>query len=238
MKSDAASGRGPRPRWQKLVAGVGGAALLSTALIGFAHTQAGRPLLALMTGAPGCPAGLDEQDPVRVEAFRIEQLGKHTGSVAAGSHEALGFVLGASLRSDVNRWVEQRSASCEEKRQGSVLRCLNVATESEGKIADLHFQFDAEQRLVAVDLFWDAGSGERGLARYEAATALLHSRVGPSTGHSGTPSARYLEAGYLRRVASEFNYERYVAKVSATNFGSVGVRVREQYQWIPESRVD
>jgi hypothetical protein len=46
-------------------------------------------------------------------------------------------------------------------------------------------------------------------------------------------TTKYL-AEPFRRAAIEFRYEDYVARVSATNLGSRGVRVREQYQWLPE----
>jgi len=39
----------------------------------------------------------------------------------------------------------------------------------------------------------------------------------------------------VTRVERAFRYSDYVARVSAMNYGNEGIRVREQYQWVPGS---
>jgi hypothetical protein len=44
-----------------------------------------------------------------------------------------------------------------------------------------------------------------------------------------------LEDARFRRAAFEYRYREYLAKLSVTNFGGRGIKVREQYQWAPAS---
>jgi hypothetical protein len=197
-------------------------------LIGFAHTPAGRPLLQALRGAPGCPVSLDQADPAKVEAFRVAQLERRDGSSAAASHPALAWQLGQSRRSDVVTTLG--GADCRSARDDSVLRCKNLPESGD----DLHLQFDAQDRLVAVDLLRAPSDGPRALVVLERREQELQARVGEATSRSGQRNPAYLSS-ILRRTASEFRYHRYLATLSAMNYGKRGIRVREQYQWSPSS---
>src|SRR5262245_31056900 len=88
----------PAPRWRRTArkALIGAATLLAlaTGIVGFAHTRAGRPLLAWLSGAPGCPVNHGQADPASIDAFRVQQLARRTGRVQARSHRARSFELG------------------------------------------------------------------------------------------------------------------------------------------------
>ncbi len=203
------------------------------AVVGFAHTDAGRPLLHWMAKAAGCPADLDGGDPVKVEAFRVDALKERDGEGPALSHPALSFQLGRTTRSDVVRWAAESAASCEATRRGSVLSCEVAAPVDQLPIEDLHLQFDSADRLVAVDLFRAHGCGRDAVTHLRRLGERLSASVGPSTRTRGTLSADYLAHAY-RRAAIEYRYARYTAQISAINLGARGIRVREQYQWAPE----
>jgi len=206
-------------------------------LIGFAHTPAGRPLLNALRGAPGCPVDLTLLSPANVEKARIAAISKRQGTALEASRRALGFELGVTHKGAVLAYMKKHGVACETSREESVLRCTEAPSElspgSAPRIDDLHMQFDTEQRLVAVDVFRADASSDVAVAWLKAMDEKLTSEVGPATGKHGEASVSFLEAGALRRTANEYRYQGYVAQLSAMRIGKRGVRVREQYQWVP-----
>jgi hypothetical protein len=206
-------------------------------LIGFAHTEAGRPLLNVLRGAPGCPVDLAALQPDRIEASRAAAIAKRRGPAHESSRRALAFTLGETPKAHVLAYLSEHAVPCEDKQQGTVLRCTGAPSElSPGgapRIDDLHLQFDAAERLVAVDLYREGTSSCAAVAWVAEMDERLTRDVGPATGKHGEVSETFLEGGTLRRASNQYRYQGYVAEVSATRFGSRGVRVREQYQWVP-----
>jgi hypothetical protein len=209
---------------------------VATALIGFAHTDAGRPLLGLLRGA-GCPLSLEAGDPKKVEAFRIAELEKHVGTVDARTSPALGFELGVARREEVRRWAQGLGAACRSVREESVLRCTGFLKETNAAfaISDAHLQFDEKGVLVAVDVYRTPPNPQAALGFVTTRAEALSQQVGPRTGATAAQSAEYLAARALNRVAVSFKYRRYTAEVSAMNFGDRGIAVREQYQYLPHA---
>ncbi len=197
----------------------------ATLLIGFAHTPWGRPLLARLRGAPGCPV-LQDLDPEKVERTRIDFAKKRAGMARAPARPALGFELGKSRKAKVSAALEQRGAECTNARKDTALECKAGAE-------DLFLQFDGAGRLVAVDVFRTPPSSGEAIARLNAIETNLEQVIGPPTARRGSARAEYLQAQPFRQVSLEYRYSDYVGRVSATNFGASGLRVREQYQWIP-----
>jgi hypothetical protein len=134
---------------------------------------------------------------------------------------------------DVERELENRGAECESLSKGAVLRCRVPATDDHTGELDAHVQFDPSHRLVAVDLWRTARSGEDALRLFEREIERLRQEVGEETRSSGTADAGYLTEKPLRRAAREYRYSDYLAQVSVTNLGQHGIRLREQYQWVP-----
>lgn len=208
-----------------VVAGIG------VGVIGVAHTPFGRPLLGYLGMVPGCPVSLDNADPVKAEAFRRAELQAHAGSLAPLGRPALGFELGQARRGDVQAWIQGQAGRCKETRGASVVRCEGAALKGEPSIEDIHFQFDADDRLVAIDLFRKGNCGSQALQHLAQLEKRLSEKVGPATLRNGEANAEYLDAASMRRVGVEFRYSDYLARLSAMNFGSRGVRVRESYQF-------
>jgi hypothetical protein len=200
---------------------------LAVALVGVAHTKVGRPLLGLM-GA-GCPVDLDGVDPARVESHRQQELGRQLGELDALSHPALEFVLGETSRAEVEAWRQRSGAECQDKRGGSALECTLAAPDN------VFLQFD-DGRLVALDAFTTTASAEQAMAEVAALRDRLVTKVGVVSAAYGARSADELGARTMAHAAVEFRYRRYLARVTATNFGSRGFRVRQQYQWLPDSK--
>jgi hypothetical protein len=218
--------------------------VLALGAIGFAHTRMGRPLLAWLHGTPGCPALSTPVSPARVEAFRIAELERHRGESPAAATPAISFTLGTTTRKDVDAWIAARAASCASERSDSVVRCTKVDPESTAHeaplpdavpIEDLFMQFDPSGRLVAVDALRRGRTTDAAVDYVKALTLYLEKTVGPATKPGAEPSAAYLDAHPFDRFESEYRYLDYVADISAMNFGRKGVRVREQYQWLPSA---
>jgi hypothetical protein len=220
----------------RTAAGIGAAALLGTAMIAVAHTPWGRPLLKLpllssLSQRAGCPVGRIE--PVAFETVRRQKLRGEVGTVTAGAHPALGFTLGQTRRSDVAAWVTHTQTSCKAGLVASVLECRNVTSPGAPPISQLRLQFDAQQRLVSVDLFRADLEGAALVERFQALGRELDARVGPATSRVGTPTLAFLKQSSLQTVVRTYGYRDYVATAMLLNFGKRGLRLREQYQWLP-----
>ena len=220
----------------KAAAGIGAAALLGTAVIGVAHTPWGRPLLKLpllsaLAQHAGCPVGRIE--PAAFEKVRRQKLQGDTGTASAGAHPALGFTLGQTRRSDVAAWIAKTHSSCKEGFVASVLECSNVTTLGAPAISQLRLQFDAQRRLVSVDLFRADLEGAALVERFRTLGRELDGSVGPSTSRVGTPTLAFLKQSGLQTVVRTYSYRDYVATAMLLNFGKRGLRLREQYQWLP-----
>lgn len=216
----------------KAAAGLGAVAVLGTALIGVAHTPWGRPLLKLpllrgMAASAGCPVGSIE--PAAFERVRSSRLRGEAGTATAGSYPALKFVLGDTRRPAVEAWA--KAESCKAGFVASVLECDNVTSLGAPAIAHLRLQFDGAERLVSVDLF---RNGEAALVdRFVTLSRELDEHVGPATSAVGTPSLSFVKSSPLQTVVRTYSYRDYVARATLLNFGKLGLRLREEYQWVP-----
>lgn len=220
----------------KAAAGVGAAAFLATAVIGVAHTPWGRPLLKLpflsaLAQRSGCPVGSIE--PAAFEAVRQAKLAGDVGEAPARAHPALGFTLGQTQKSDIERWATSTKASCKAGLVASVLECENVTSMGAPPITNLRLQFDAQERLVGVDLFRADAEGSALVGRFQALQRELDQSVGPATSNVGTPTLDFVKKSPLQTVVTTYGYRDYVATAMLLNFGKRGLRLREQYRWLP-----
>jgi hypothetical protein len=210
------------------------AAALLTALIGFAHTPYGRPLLNALRGAPGCPVDLSGGDPKQVEAQRKAALRRRVGSTPELTRPAAEFALGQSTRAQVTAAMNMRAERCQSLRDESVFKCTLRANDARWPRGDAHFQFDAHGHLVALDVRHAPVAANEAFGQLSLLGEGLRERVGPVTQQRGARDAKALAQSYLRQSILEFRYKSYVAQLSATNFGEAhGSVVRESYQYLP-----
>jgi hypothetical protein len=220
----------------KTAAAFAAVAILGTAVIGVAHTPWGRPLLKLpllsaLAKHAGCPVGSIE--PAAFEKVRQTKLQGDVGALEAGAQPALGFKLGQTHRADVETWVTATHANCGAGFVSSVLECEDVTSPGAPPISHLQLQFDGAQRLVSVDLFRSAGDAAALVSRFVALGRELDSSVGPATSQLGTPTVAFMQSSPLQTVVRTYSYRDYVAKAMLLNLGRRGLRLREQYQWLP-----
>jgi hypothetical protein len=233
----AASERGKRVL-KRLVIATAGTLVIGTGLIGFAHTKAGRPLLAWLSGAPGCPVKMGDADPAQVEEFRIRQLALRTGDTAARSRAAADFELGVTRIEQVAAWARERGATCTPSDQGSALKCVQPNRSEKPAIADVFARADAGGKLVALDVMHTPTASGEALSLLDTLQSRLATQVGAPTSTRGERSPEGLGAPYSR-TALEYRYSDYVARLSATRLGSGenDVVVRQQYQYAPAEKL-
>jgi len=220
----------------KAAAGIGAAALLATAVLGVAHTPWGRPLLRLpllsaLAQQAGCPVG--SITPAAFENVRQVKLQGEVGLTLAKAHPALGFTLGQTRRSAVEQWAKAQRASCKAGFVASVLECDNITGTGSANISSLRLQFDAAERLVSVDLFRASRDDQALVVRFQELAQQLDASVGPATSNVGTPTLAFMKQSPLQTVVRSYGYRDYVASAMLLNLGKRGLRLREQYRWLP-----
>jgi hypothetical protein len=205
-------------------------------VIGVAHTPWGRPLLKLpllsaLASHAGCPVG--SIAPADFERVRRTKLRGDVGEAPAKAHPALVFSLGETRRHDVERWTAAQHADCKAGAVESVLECSDVRMGDAPLISKLRLQFDQQERLVSVDLFRVASSDEALVQRFIALGEELERQVGPATSEPPLATVQLMRKSPLQTVVRQHRYRDYVAQAMLLNFGKRGLKLREQYQWLP-----
>jgi hypothetical protein len=235
-----ATARVPPSAWRRgtkrALIGAGAALVVTTGLIGFAHTKAGRPLLAWLQGVPGCPLNLEVVDLAAAEQFRVQQLARRTGEAKPRSHGAAAFELGVTRLEQVAAWGRDHAGECTESVKQGTVRCTRVQVAGEATITDLYARADVSGRLVALDLMREATSSRDAVIQIEALGKRVIESVGPATLERGKLAEATLDQPF-GHAAREFAYTDYVARLSATRMGKQRIVVREQYQWAPDNKL-
>ena len=218
-----------------LVAGLLG---LFIAVMGFAHTRPGRPLLAVMgrfRHGRSCPLGYDRgATPAQRQEAASRFAASHRGATAASSRPALGFVLDGSRRGEVIAALAVHGVSCRSSAAADLV-CTGVSSAalpgapSGSPARELWFTFGAHDQLLSVVALSRAADPRTASAAFEATTSALSRRAGPVTNASGDGSAAALAAGALRQASAEFRFSNYYALARATNMGS-GYLLTEEYR--------
>ncbi len=212
---------------------VTGLGVAFVALVGFAHTEAGRPLLRYLPGMGGsCPhAELAQMSAVDRDRARARTLAPFAGADSTDSRDALGFVLGTSDRATVVAWARDHGVTCEAS--GSTLRCDGVpavALDAHGGESAVAFGFDAADRLVAVDRSARLPDADAASRWVTDRTEQLSSRLGAPSSTRGSAGASHIGRAALSQVSAEFRRVELRAQVSVTNLGRGRFAARESYQ--------
>jgi hypothetical protein len=208
-----------------------------TALMGYAHTKAGRPLLgkimpvlhAVGMKGPSCPLGYD----VALTAGQKEQArqsfaASHRGTAVAGERPALGFELDRTTSADVLAWAKAKGVACVHPQKGYDLDCSNVSAAAlPGERADapspalssLWMTFGEGDRLIALVALRRDRSPEPITQTFVALESALGKADGPAAATTGDPTAAYLSLGALRQASAEFRFQNYYVMTRATNMG-------------------
>jgi hypothetical protein len=227
------------------------AGLAFTALMGLAHTKAGRPLLVRMmplmklAGLVGarCPLGYDvAMTPQQKEDARAWFAVDHRGSLVAAERPALGFALDHTTSADVLAWAKERGVQCIRPKTGYDLDCSNVpaaalpggAGAAGGDVASvplssLWLTFGEGDRLISlIAMRRDPAVGP--IATTFGAVNDELARLGsPAAATSGEPTSAYLSLGLLRQASAEYRFQNYYVMTRAMNLGH-GYVMSEEYR--------
>jgi hypothetical protein len=233
----AVRSRGPRRRWVRWLAGVGGGLALATAAIGALHTPWGRPLLARLGGCPAMRVTGKEVDALRLRGLAAQLR----PGAPAPARPALGFALDHDTPAAVRAWAAAAGVRCADKRRGLLaVHCANVprsalpgaagavvaAAGPPATIEDLAFTFDPSSRLISVDAFTRRLAAGTATAGYASSSARLLGTLGVPTDQVGDDSAAAL--GLFGAARRRYRFSDYVAIVSLSRLSS-GLALREQY---------
>lgn len=215
-----------------------GLLVLFIGVMGFAHTQAGRPLLAVIGRVfhgGSCPLGFDKSaTPLAREQAVARFSASHRGATPAPVRPALGFMLGESRRSQVVAALAARGISCAPG-PAAELVCPGVpgrdlaAAGSTALTRELWFTFGTGDQLLSLVALSHALDPQAISDAFAATTAAVSGAAGPPAHRAGDGSARGLAAGALRQASAEFRFSNYYALARATNMGN-GYLLTEEYR--------
>lgn len=223
-----------------------GVLVLGTALMGYAHTPAGRPLLQWMGlsmkaagGGGGCPLGYDvKASPEQKEAARQGFAAAHRGTLPARARPALGFTLDGTTRRQVLAWAEAHGVQCTVPRSGADLECEQVPASllsdpgRQVAIRTLWLTFGAGGTLVSAIAVSRAPEAALIGATYAAVTQGLTQQAGAPTQQDTGRDATWLSQGLLRQTSAEYRFQDFYALARATNMGD-GFVITEEYRSLP-----
>lgn len=206
--------------------------VMGVAVIGFAHTEAGRPLLQYIPGMGACPldvAPLTAADRMRV---RGEVLAPLAGDHPAASRQALGFELGRTTSDQVSTWASAHDIVCAPGRK-LALRCTSVPSQAMGQATafdEVSFDFDMDGRLVMVEASASLDDPAKAADYVAARDVALRDNLGAPTTSRGAARAESVTHGSLSQILREFRCSDVRAKVVATNSGPGRFTIREFHQ--------
>jgi hypothetical protein len=240
------------PSLKKVLWSVGGFAAASTALMGFAHTKPGRPLLALMavskkpaveqkTGeGSSCPLGFSKPQASEKDAALKKQADQVRGAEPALAKPALGgFTLEKSTKADVESWAKANQIACRVPRAMGDLDCSNVpadllSNEKGGPAAkSVWFTFDSHDRLVSLTAIRYDQDAEKASSLYAGTVSSLSKVAGLPSESYGDSSAEALSAGLWRQARASFAFNDYYAQTTLTHIRQGEFMFVEEYRSLP-----
>jgi hypothetical protein len=207
--------------------------VMGVAVIGFAHTEHGRPLLKYIPGMGACPldvAPLTAEDRMRV---RGEVLAPLLGDQAAVSRKALAFELGRTTADEVSTWATSHRIACAPGRK-LALRCTSVPAQSTGQATAfdaVSFDFDMDGRLVMVEASASLDDAAKAADYVATRDLALRDNLGAPTTSRGAARAETVTRGALSQILREFRRSDVRAQVVATNSGLGRFTIREFHQF-------
>ena len=214
-----------------------------TALIGFAHTKHGRPLLALLgahgshhRGGGGCPLGFDKaQTPEQKEASRASFSRAHRGAALVRARPALGFRLDATTEADVLAWAQASGVSCKKPRAGYDLDCAAIPdsalpeAERGAGLRSLWLGFGGDGKLVTVVAVRKSADPRVVSEAFASVKGRVEHAAGPASSVVGEGRPEELASGALYQASAEYRFKNYYALARATNMGD-GFLLTEEYR--------
>jgi hypothetical protein len=205
---------------------MGAVFLLLFAGIGALHVRGARPLLMKLAGIVGCPMG--KATATQVDTVRRNAVTGDIGASNAPSQPAFGFALGLTKLADVKAWQRRHNLSCEEAREGSFVKCLDVPAAdlgndaSFGSLTEVAFGFSPQGALNAVSTLRSGLEPEAAMHLGQAVAMNNRLLLGPASKSAGSFSAASGTA------TASWRFADYSADVTVTQVPGSGSVLREQ----------
>ena len=224
---------------KRLVLGLVALVVGLTAVVGIAHTEMGRPLLAYMPWGNAikgvCPLGYDAPKTAHARAAAERQFATlHRGEFPAAARPALGFKLQSATASDVQTWAKAKGVTCREPRSGHDLECVQVparalpAPDDGTAVQSLWLDFGPDKTLTSVIALRRHKQAGPIAATFANINATLAEAAGQPSQQSGQGSVSELQKGLLRQASVEYRFSDYYALTRATNMAG-GFLLTEEY---------
>lgn len=213
---------------KRIALGFAAILMMLTVVIGVAHTQVGRPLLAYMPWSKSmkgaCPLGYDAPATAqaRAESQRLFAT-NHRGERPALKRPALGFSLDATTKTDIQAWAVARGIRCSKPSRGHDLECQQVpaktlpSPENGADVDSLWLDFDVHDKLIAVIALRREKQVQPILATFSQIKNLVTQGSGREADYTMNANAADLQAGLLRQASAEYRFTNYYALARATN---------------------
>jgi hypothetical protein len=239
------------PPLKKILWPVAGFLAASTALMGFAHTKPGRPLLALLAGGQkpsaeqakagggACPMGFSKQDASEKDATLKRQAEKLRGTQPSLSKPALGFTFDKTTKGDIEAWAKANNVTCKVPKVGADLDCSNVPADLVSRervgpaVESLWFGFDSHERLVSLTAIRYDNDPKSASSLYTGTVDSLAKTAGPPTKSEGEAGAEYLAGGLWHRAKTYFAFNDYHAQASVVHLRQGQFMFVEEYRSLP-----
>ncbi len=170
-------------------------------------------------GAGVCPLGYGTQAP-------------HVALAPGKARPALGFELGATTATEIERWGQAHGLACNERHRGAQLDCENVPSTLLGDVAAppaaLSFSIDSAGAVRSIEVTRRGPEAASITAAFEALSHELAAQHGAPVKQSGIATADDLSRGALRQAMVEYRASDYRAVLRATNMGD-GFLLTEHY---------
>jgi hypothetical protein len=205
--------------------------ILLTAIVGWMHTKAARPVLA----AIGVHCPVDEATPTDVAAIREKGLGGLRGKLPAPLRPTVdGMPLESFSERDAQKWAASNHVNCETVVHGMrYLRCRGVDGKVLGvagpPVSELWLSFGLSGKLIGVDIYRRGLDPQGETIAWSDAIDRLQSKLGEPAVKFGDASPAVLSATNYLTARVQYRYSDYVATVTAVKLPYAGLAVREQY---------
>ena len=220
-----------------LTVGVGTTTLL-LGMVGFAHTQTGRPIVAGLTRMAhgGCPFGFDKaMSPAQRERARANFAASHRGEQRAASRPALGFTLDQSTREQILASMTAHGVHCAPGLGMSDLTCSQVPSAAlpgsapAAPARTVWFTFGQKAQLLSVIAVSKDAHPQTISDAFVNTRRSLDERAGAVATLQGDADSAALAKGLLREASAEFRFSNYYALERAANMGN-GFVFTEEYR--------
>ena len=202
-----------------------------TAVMGFAHTRMGRPMLTWLGRVSGkgaaCPLGYDKTASyAEREQSRKTEAASRVGRQAASQRKVLSFVLGETSRGELLQWATHAGGVCHTLKAEFELECVGAFFHSD--TTTLWVEFDSRDRLVALRGVESFKKPDAALELFDEARKALSDQGKANAVEHGDAKKDVLGGGLLGQASVAAEFSNFAAVVRLTKMAE-GLAITQNY---------